>query len=60
MCTFDKAIKIIEVKVDVQKGPLRFIEKLTIDVLVSSNSCYHSLNCHMVIFLNDYHVHFLA
>jgi hypothetical protein len=35
--TFEKAINIVEVKVDVQKGALRFREKLTIDVLVSSN-----------------------
>ena len=36
VCTFKKVIKNFEVKVDVQKGPLRFKGKLTLDVVVSS------------------------
>ena len=40
MCTNEKVIKNVEVKVDVQKGAVGFREekKMTIDVLVSSNS----------------------
>ena len=40
MCTFKKAIKIFEVKVNVQKRFLRSENKLRIDVLVSSNLPY--------------------
>ena len=40
MCTFRKDIQIFESKVDVQKKPLKFGGKLTIDVLVSSNISY--------------------
>lgn len=40
LCTFKKAIEDFELKVDVQKGPLRFREKLTMDVLVSSSLPY--------------------
>ena len=42
MCTFKKAIKYFEVKVDVQKEAQRFRKFLTMDVLVSSNSYFHS------------------
>ena len=40
MCILENVIKHFEVfrtKIDVQKGPLRFRGKLTLDVLVSSN-----------------------
>ena len=40
VCTFKKAIIFFELKVDVQKRPLRFRGKLTIDVLVSFNLSY--------------------
>ena len=44
VCTFKKVIKIFEVNVDVQKGALGLLRiKLTIDVLVSSISCFHLL-----------------
>ena len=36
MCTYEKAIKDFELKVDVHKRPLRFKGKLTIDLLVST------------------------
>ena len=54
MCTFKKAIKNVEVKVDVQKGALGFKVFLTIGVLIPSNFVR---SCHMVIVLNDYLVH---
>ena len=38
VCTLKKAIKNFKLKVDVQKGPLRFRRMLIIDVLVSSNA----------------------
>ena len=44
MCTFLKVVNCFEVKVDVEKGTLRFEgKKLTIDVLVSSNLHFHPL-----------------
>ena len=44
MCTFQKAIKNVEVAVDIQKGTQGLeILFLTIDVLVSSNSYFHPL-----------------
>ena len=46
MCAFKKVIKTIEVKVDVQKRFLGFKEILTTDVLVLSNSHFHSLLPH--------------
>ena len=53
VCTFRKAINFFEVKVDVQKGSLRFREKhLTIDVLFSSNYVFIHC-CHVIIVLND-------
>ena len=42
-----------KVKVDVQKGALRFREKL--DMLVSVNTCLHC--CHMVIALKYYPIY---
>ena len=35
VCTFKKAIEIFEVKIDAQKGALRLMEELTINVLVT-------------------------
>ena len=43
VCTFRKAMKNIEVKLNVLKGPQDLMKFLTIDVLVSSHSRYHSL-----------------
>lgn len=44
MCIFEKASKNFGLKVDVQKGGLKFIEKkLTIDVLVPFNLHFHPL-----------------
>ena len=43
VCIFKKAIRNFEVKVNVQKGALRFEEKNDIDVLVSFNSHFHPL-----------------
>lgn len=40
LCTTRKAISNFELKADVQRGPLRFREKLTIDMIVSSNLPY--------------------
>jgi hypothetical protein len=37
VCTFRNTFKSYDVKVDIRKGSLKFREKLTIDVLVSSN-----------------------
>ena len=57
MCTFRKAIKNFEVKVDVQKGALRFKGKF-------DNKCVGFIQfkvlihcCDMVIVLNDYAKH---
>ena len=45
MSTSKKAIKNVEVKVDVQKGILGFREKILIlDMLVSSTSHFHPLS----------------
>ena len=55
MCTSRKGIVLNEIKVDVQKGALRFRGNLSIDVFVSSNSCFDPL-LHMVIVLDDNHV----
>ena len=43
VCTITKAIKNVKVKVDVRKGAHGLERKLTMDVLISSNSCFHSL-----------------
>ena len=43
VCTYTKAIKNYEVKIDVQKETLKHGEKLTIDVLVLSNTHSHRL-----------------
>ena len=44
VCTSRKAIISFEVKIDVQKGGPSCLEKfLTVDILVSSNSCFHPL-----------------
>jgi hypothetical protein len=43
VCTSRKITESFQVKVDVQKGALKFKENLTIDVLVSCNS-HHSPN----------------
>ena len=53
LCTFGKVFKKFEVKLNIQKVALRFREELTIDVLVSLNSCFYHY-CYMIIFLNDY------
>ena len=57
MCTFEKAITNVEVKVDVQKGALGFRDNI-------DNRCtsFHPIHvfihcCHMVIVFNDYLVH---
>jgi len=56
VCTSVKAIKNVEVKVDVQMGALGFREKLTTNVLVHP---IHILiyYCHIVFILNDHLVH---
>ena len=59
MCTPKKAIKNVEVKVDVQKGALGFRKNLIIKVLVSFNSHFHSF-FHIVIMLNDHLAHSLC
>jgi hypothetical protein len=49
VCTTIKAIQISKVKVDVQKGALRFRENLIIDVFVSYDSHFYplfSISCH--------------
>jgi hypothetical protein len=44
LCTFKEAIRNLEANVDVQMGPLGLLNiKLTIYVIVSSNSCFHLL-----------------
>ena len=44
VCASKMGIDYYEVKVDLQKGVLRFREKMTIlTVLVSSNSCFHPI-----------------
>ena len=43
VCTFRKAIKNFEAKVNVQNMALRFREQFTMNMLVSSNSHFHSL-----------------
>ena len=46
LCTFKKVIKSIDVKIDVQKGTMRCKRNLTINVLVSSNTCSHRFLSH--------------
>ena len=53
VCTFKKVVKSFKLKVDVQKGPLRFRGKLTLDVLFSSKfTLFHPNDvCFRVILL---------
>ena len=45
VCTSRKVIDFFEVKIDIQKGAPKFRQKLTIDVFVSSDSCFYPISC---------------
>ena len=50
VCTFEKVVYLFKVKVDAQKGALRFRNFF-------DNRCISFIHCYyMIIILNDYHV----